>query len=242
MPAVQRLNLRGNRIVHDPIFHIKDGYFFEVPGWPKWLWENHYHKLSDVPEWLRHAYPSITNVAENYSAQSGKILIWQPFGSPKNLYEAGTGFCISRYMIIEVVGAVILACVCLMFAKRMRDGDRARGTVWNMLEGILFFLRDDVANPAIRLDWARRLISFVPLLWTMFLFILTMNLFGLVPWAGSPTAAWSVTFAMAAVTLFVGMIDGMLHFGPIGFWTHFVPHMELPSFAVPVIYHSVIPH
>jgi F-type H+-transporting ATPase subunit a len=174
----------------------------------------------------------VKNVAQFNEAMAGKVLIWQPFGSPKSLYEAGTGFCISRYMVLELFAAAFLVFVCLRLAKRTREGDRARGTGWNMLEGILFFLRDYVARPAIGHDADR----FVPLLWTMFLFILTMNLFGLVPWAGSPTAAWAVTFAMAAVTLLAGMVDGTVKFGPIGFWTHFVPHMELPWFAAPIIY------
>ena len=215
--------------MHNPIFHIKDGYFFEVP---KFLWQHHWHKLSDVPGWLTHAYPDVLNVAEFNNAMAGKILIPQPFGSPRNLYEAGTGFCISRYMVLEFIAAALLVFLCVRLAKRTCQGDRARGTFWNMLEGILFFLRDYVARPAIGHGADR----FVPLLWTMFLFILMLNLFGLVPWAGSATAALGATFALAAVILLAGMVDGMVKFGPLGFWTHFIPHMELPWFAAPIIY------
>ena len=160
--------------MHNPIYHIKDGYFFEVP---KFLWQHHWQKLTDVPGWLTHACPDVKNVAEFNHAMAGKILIPQPFGSPRNLYEAGTGFCISRYMVLEFFAAALLVFLCVRLAKRTCQGDRARGTFWNMLEGILFFLRDYVARPAIGHGADR----FVPLLWTMFLFILMLNLFGLVP-------------------------------------------------------------
>ena len=45
-------------------------------------------------------------------------------------------------------------------------------------------MRDNVARPAIGGHDADR---FLPLLWTMFFFILGCNLMGMVPWAGSPT-------------------------------------------------------
>src|SRR5262249_10695445 len=41
--------------------------------------------------------------------------------------------------------------------------------------------------------------KFVPLLWTIFFFVLGCNLFGLIPWFGSPTGAWGMTLAMAVV-------------------------------------------
>jgi F-type H+-transporting ATPase subunit a len=100
-----------------------------------------------------------------------------------------------------------------------------RGKMWHFLEGILFYIRDEIAMPAIGHHDADR---FVPLLWTMFFFILGLNVLGLVPWAGSPTASFSVTLALAAVTFLTVLVGGMAKFGPIGFWLNQIPHMELP--------------
>jgi F-type H+-transporting ATPase subunit a len=51
---------------------------------------------------------------------------------------------------------------------------------------------------------------------------------GLVPWAGSATGSFSVTTALAAMTLAVVVGSGIKRFGAVGFWTGLVPHMELP--------------
>jgi F-type H+-transporting ATPase subunit a len=79
---------------------------------------------------------------------------------------------------------------------------------------------DRHANPADR---------FVPLLWTVFFFVLGCNLMGMVPWAGAPTAAFSVTLALAAITFATVIVSGMLQFGVVGFFLNQVPGMNLPA-------------
>jgi F-type H+-transporting ATPase subunit a len=211
-----------------PILHIKDAYYFEVP---KFMWRQHYSSVEQVPEFLRNAHPQAT--AEQFNkALDGKILIYpQPFGTLKNLYEKESGFAISKFMILEVVVAVVLAFLFIRLAARLRAGGVPRGRMLHLLEGVLLYLRDQVAIPAIGHHDADR---FVPLLWTLFFFILGCNLFGLVPWAGSPTGAFAVTLALAAVTFLTVLIGGMLKFGPIGFWLNQLPHMDLPWYTFPL--------
>jgi F-type H+-transporting ATPase subunit a len=218
----------------DPILHIKDGYYFEFP---KVVVHHHYDKLSDVPRFLTKAYPDVRDPKEFEEAMAGKVLIPQPFGTLKNLNESASGFCISRFMVLELLVALFLMAICIRFAHRTRGGDRARGSLWNLLEAILMYVRDDMAKPAIGHHDADR---FVPLLWTMFLFILTCNLMGLIPWLGTPTGAFGVTLGMAAVTFLTGLISGMRRFGPIGFWLHYVPHMDLPLLLRPIIFPLVL--
>jgi len=69
---------------------------------------------------------------------------------------------------------------------------------------------------------------FVPLLLTLFFFVLGCNLLGMVPWAGSPTASFSVTLALAGVTLATVVVAGMAKFGFLGFFGNQVPSMDLP--------------
>ncbi len=206
----------------DLLFHIKDGYFFEVP---KFLAKHDWKSLDEVPKWLRDASPEIKSAEQWNEGMAGKILIPQPFGTPKNLYESGSGFCISRFMILELVVAIILIAIFVGLANRIRKGAVARGGLANMAEGMLEWLRDNVVRPAIGEHDADR---FVPLLWTLFLFILLCNLIGLVPWTGSPTGTLGVTFALAVVTFITSLVSGMRQFGFIGFWKNQVPHMDLP--------------
>jgi F-type H+-transporting ATPase subunit a len=69
---------------------------------------------------------------------------------------------------------------------------------------------------------------FVPLLLTLFFFVLGCNLLGMVPWAGSPTASFSVTLALAGVTFATVVVAGMMKFGFLGFFGNQVPSMDLP--------------
>jgi len=210
-----------------PVLHIKDGYFFEVP---KFLWRQHYQSVSDVPQFLRDAHPHAT-VEEFNREMSGKILIPQPFGTIKNLHDSKSGFCISRFMILETIIVVLLVVVFKKYGEKIRDGHPPRGKFWNTLDAFLLYLRDSVARPAIGEHEADR---FVPLLWTIFFFILTCNLFGMLPWMGAPTSAFGATFALACAIFATGLVSGMMKFGVVGYWLNQVPHMDLPVFLRPI--------
>ena len=67
-----------------------------------------------------------------------------------------------------------------------------------------------------------------PFLLTVFFFVVSCNLFGMLPWAGSPTGALATTGAMALLTFATVVLSGMAKLGPIGFWVGQVPHMDLP--------------
>jgi F-type H+-transporting ATPase subunit a len=210
-----------------PVLHIKDGYFFEVP---KFLWRQHYASLNDVPQFLRDAHPHAT-IEEFNREMNGKILIPQPFGTIKNLHDRQSGFCISKFMIIETVIVILLVVVFKKYAEQIKDGHPPRGKFWNTLDAFLLYLRDNVARPAIGEHDADK---FVPVLWTIFFFILAANLFGMLPWVGSPTGAFGATFALACVTFGVGLVFGMQKFGVVGFWLNQVPHMDLPLLLRPI--------
>jgi F-type H+-transporting ATPase subunit a len=70
----------------------------------------------------------------------------------------------------------------------------------------LLFIRDEVAIPTIgEHDYKR----FLPLLWTLFVFIATMNLLGMIPFMGSPTANIAVTGVLALVAFVVIHYNGI---------------------------------
>jgi F-type H+-transporting ATPase subunit a len=211
----------------DPVLHIKDGYFFEVP---KSLWPHDYQSWDEVPEFIREDHPHAT-LEQISHEMSGKVLIPQPFGELDNLYEMKSGFGISRFMIIELLIAGILCAIFIPLARKYQtQGDRPRGRSWNLFESFLIYLRNDVVRPAIAHDQHHfhEADRFLPLLWTMFFFILFCNLAGLVPWMGSPTGSFGVTTAMALVTFATVILAGMIRLGPIGFWKNQVPSMDLP--------------
>ena len=173
----------------------------------------------------------------------GKIYIPQFRESTKPIVQIKTGFApldnliepldlkITKFMVLEVVGALILIAIFVPLAYRLRSGARPIGRLTNLLEAMVLFIRDQVARPTIGSHDGDR---FAPFLLNMFFFVLTCNLLGMVPWAGSPTGALATTGTLALITFLAVVISGSLKLGPVGFWLGQVPHMDVP-FAIGVV-------
>jgi len=169
---------------------------------------------------------------------NGHFHIPQPFALEKPLIEVNTGNAVidnifqpldlklTKFMILEVVVAIVICVFFVLLAKGLRGGAIARGRFRNLLEVFLLYIRDEVARPCIGKHDADR---FVPFLWTMFLFVLGCNLIGMIPWMGSPTGALAVTGALAFATFSVVVGSGMAKLGVVGFWKAQVPQMDLPG-------------
>lgn len=225
----------------DPLLHIKDSYFFEVP---RALWPRDYKSMDDVPEsvrlWVEKKWDAETgewvardhapSVEEVNEALSGKILIPQPFGQPANLFEPATGFCISRFMILEVVAALIVFWLFTSLAKRIRGDGAPTSRGWNLLETLVVFVQDGIVKKAIPHGSEK----YFPLLATFFFFILTLNMIGMIPWLGAATGAISLTLTLGATVFAAGLIYGSQSLGPIGYWKNYVPAIELPWFLYPL--------
>lgn len=176
---------------------------------------------------------------------------------------------ITKYQILVVVAAVIVAALMIPLARRIATGEPVRGPLWNALEGLLLFVRDEVARPnihsghdhhpethsdkAVHEHEAREAYKdhehyladkYVPLLWTLFLFILVCNLLGMIPFLGSPTASISVTAVLAGVVFLVITASALMRLGPVGYVRSFIPTLKadnlpmqlfLTVFIVPLI-------
>ena len=138
-------------------------------------------------------------------------------------------FKITKFMVIELVVAIL---ICVFFvglgasAQRRRDCRAAASATCS--KRCCFTSATSVARPCIGHHDADR---FVPFLWTIFFFILGCNLFGMIPWMGSPTGSLAVTATLALITFLVVIGSGMKKMGPVGFWKAQVPHMDVPRAA-----------
>ena len=188
----------------DPMHHVIDQTYFEVP---------------------------------RFISKTGKIEIHQPFLDvevPGFLQKIGIEqFVITKFMILEVVVAILLIAIFVPLAGRISKGAAPRGRCWNFFETLLLFIRDQVARPSIGTKDAGR---FMPYLWTIFFFVLGCNLIGMLPWSGTATSALGVTGGLAAVAFTVTVGAGMKSLGVVGFWKAQVPHMGLPmALAIPLV-------
>ncbi len=132
-----------------------------------------------------------------------------------NLGAATVDLSPTKHVVLLLLAAVITAFMTLLAARTVtRHGpDRAPSGLANAVEAIVVFLRDDVCKENIGHGYQR----FVPLVLTLFFFILVMNLLGLVPWGGSATGNLAVTATLAVVTFAVTEVSGFRALGPAGY-------------------------
>ena len=115
-------------------------------------------------------------------------------------------FPLSRFLILLTIAALIVLAVFLPACRRIARGDVPKGRLAHFVEAVLLFIRDEVAIPTIgEHDYKR----FLPFLWTLFVFIATMNVLGMIPFMGSPTASIAVTGVLAAVAFVVIHYNGI---------------------------------
>ena len=140
---------------------------------------------------------------------------------------------ITRFMLMELVAAVLVAAVIIPLARHAARNPVSRGWFMNLFESMVLFIRDKVARPAIGGHGADK---FLPFLWTLFFFILFCNLLGMIPGGASPTGNINVTGVLALMTLGAVIIAGSREMGAVGFWLGIVPHLDVPWWLKPPLW------
>ena len=127
---------------------------------------------------------------------------------------------ISKAVLMLLLSSAILLVLTGVFLRRPRGGREVPAGVTNALEMLVLFVRDEIAIGNMGEKWGRR---FTPFLLTLFFFILTCNLLGLVPGGFTATSNLNVTGALAMVSFLTFVITGVLALGPVGYFKHMVP-------------------
>lgn len=144
-------------------------------------------------------------------------------------------FGLTKYKLLMLLAAGLCLAIFIPLARRARTGEPPTGAFWNAFEGLLSFIREKVAKPYI----GHEADHYVPFLWTMFVFILTCNLLGMIPFMGSPTASISVTAALAGIAFFAIHGSAVAEMGPAHYLKSYVPHIDVPFgmgyFLIPMI-------
>jgi len=108
-----------------------------------------------------------------------------------------------------------------------RDGKAPSGTQ-GFIEPIFVFIQDEVAKPFLGKHWER----FLPLLMSLFFFILGLNLFGQIPFFGNAnvTGNLAVTAVLAIIVFIVTTINGNRHY-----WEHVVWMPGVPAWVKTIL-------
>lgn len=128
----------------------------------------------------------------------------------------------TKHVVFMVIAAVLVFLVMKlagMALARQRAGEKAPRGFAAAMEGLVLFVRDEIAIANIGHDGAK----FAPLIMTLFFFILFANLLGLLPWGASPTGNIAVTGALALLVFLTIEIGGFLKLGPKGYMRTIFP-------------------
>jgi F-type H+-transporting ATPase subunit a len=137
------------------------------------------------------------------------------------------GFQVTKFMVLELLAAVLVAVIYIPIAKRARTGELPKGAWWNAFESLLTFIRNDVVRPTIGEKYCDH---YVPFFWTLFLFLLFNNLLGMVPLLGSPTASIWMTGGLALCSFVLMHGASIVDRGAWGYFSSQWPHIEIVPF------------
>jgi F-type H+-transporting ATPase subunit a len=159
--------------------------------------------------------------------------------------------------MIWVVAALVFVIVSASVRRYLRQDRLVPSGFMNALEFLVLYLRDSIVEPNVGRKWVN---SYTPLLLTLFVFILTANLIGIIPifdllsllnhsvlhlpeqsflarllhGGTTPTGNYNVTAALATVTFLTIIVAGSRVHGFVGHWKNLVPH-GVPIWLYPLL-------
>ena len=157
-----------------------------------------------------------------------------PHWEPIHLGPLAIDFSPTKHGVFLVLAATICAVVFALIGRMMQERytDRAPSGFANAVEALVLYFREEV----VRRNIGHGADKYTPYILTLFFFILTMNLLGLVPWGATATGNLSVTAALAVVSLIVVEVSGFRALGPAGYarTIFYIPH-GMPGWMKPIM-------
>jgi F-type H+-transporting ATPase subunit a len=160
-------------------------------------------------------------------------------------------------LMVWIVAAIVFVIVTAVVRRYLRQERLIPTGFMNALEFLVLYLRDSIAEPNFGRKWVN---SYTPLLLTLFVFIFTANLIGIIPifdllsllnhtvlhlpddsflvrvahGGTTATGNYNVTAALATVTFLTIIVAGSRAHGFGGHWKNLVPH-GVPKALYPLL-------
>lgn len=148
---------------------------------------------------------------------------------------------ISNHAIMMLTATVILLLVVPLALRSPRLVPRG---LQNLIESICVFLREEMVRPTL----GPQTDTYIGFIWTLFFFILTLNLIAMIPterivhlvtghrypFGGPATANIYITGALAVVAFVMSQVYGIRQHGFIGYLVHLAP--PAPKWLLPFLY------
>jgi F-type H+-transporting ATPase subunit a len=120
---------------------------------------------------------------------------------------------------------LVFALLAWLFFSMANNYKKAPGTAPRgaqlLMEPLILFIQDEVAKPFLGAKWEK----FLPMLLSIFFFILGLNLFGQIPFLGGSNVTGNLSFTMviALITILVVNFNGNKHYWEHIFWMPGIP-------------------
>jgi F-type H+-transporting ATPase subunit a len=143
-----------------------------------------------------------------------------PFLKPIHLSPLSTGSVQIPFTQHILMMLIILIILFGVFIPAFSSRKILPGKTANILEPVIFFVRDSLVYPAMGREAGEKLL---PFFLTLFFFILFSNLLGLIPAFSTVTGNFSITVALACIVFSVIFVHGFSKCGFIGFFKNMIP-------------------
>jgi F-type H+-transporting ATPase subunit a len=160
--------------------------------------------------------------------------LWDPIG---HIGPLAINLSPTKHVVMLLVAALIVTLILTTAARAHRRESQSVGHPKGFAAGIeamVLYIRNEVILPNV----GHHGNAYVPFGLTLFFFILTANLLGLIPYGSTATGNVSVTATLAIITFIVVEISGMKAQGPgylntIFYWNKELPLvMRVPMFLI----------
>jgi len=129
---------------------------------------------------------------------------------------------LTRNVVQMILALALLVWIMLAVAKRYKKGEGVTSApkgMQNVIETVVNFVKDEVAKPSLGHKYPK----YLPLLLTIFFFILINNIFCLIPGSANVTGNIAFTLVLSVISFIVIMFSSNGHYWKHIFWPP-VPH------------------
>lgn len=173
---------------------------------------------TDFGTWLVHhvSNSSIWHLPLGFKIDFNKL--------PINLF--GLDLTISLHVAMIIIAAIIMLILLPIAARRKNTIPVNR--FGNAIEAMVIFLREDLAYNFLGKKYARK---WTPFILTLFFFLLTLNIMGLIPYMAAATGNINFTAGMAILVFFIFNIAGISKNG-----LSYVKNLAPAGVPIPVLF------
>jgi F-type H+-transporting ATPase subunit a len=140
----------------------------------------------------------------------------------------GIDFSITKHVVMLWIAAALVFII-FTFGVKWK-GFLPKNKFTTFFEYISLFIRDEIVYANFGAPGGRK---FTPFFLTIFFFILSMNLLGLIPMMSTATGNINVTAGLASISFILIQVAGIVNNGFFKHWKNYIPS-GVPWFLVPI--------